>query len=203
MIDNICTFLTNRIRKEMPEIDDERAETIMYGLQVIIGEIPKIFLIFIVAWLLGTMKLTLITFLIIAPYRSFSGGLHMKTHISCIIYTLSLYCGTAVLGKYIIIAGISKYIVGILIWIFGMIMITLYAPADTENVPILRKKERKQKQIMSYVVLTIEVIIALTINIPSITTIILIGDFIQTVMITRIAYNLTDNKYGHEVYANI
>ena len=89
MIDNICTFLTNRIRKERPEIDDERAETIMYGLQVIIGEIPKIFLIFIVAWLLGTMKLTLITFLVIAPYRSFSGGLHMKTHISCIIYTLS------------------------------------------------------------------------------------------------------------------
>lgn len=203
MIDNICTFLTNRIRKEMPEIDDERAEVIMYGLQNIIGEVPKIFLIFIVAWLLGTMKLTLITFLIIAPYRSFSGGLHMKTHISCIIYTLSLYCGTALLGKYIIIAGTAKYIVGVLIWIFGMIMITLYAPADTENVPILRKKERKQKQIMSYIVFSIEIIIALTINIPSITTIILIGDFAQTLMITRIAYNLTDNKYGHEVYANI
>ena len=28
MIDKICTFLTNRIRKEMPEIDDERAEVI-------------------------------------------------------------------------------------------------------------------------------------------------------------------------------
>ena len=46
MVDKICTYLTNRIRKEMPEIDDERAEIIMYGLQNIIGEIPKIFLIF-------------------------------------------------------------------------------------------------------------------------------------------------------------
>ena len=27
MIDKICTFLTNRIRKEMPEIDDERADS--------------------------------------------------------------------------------------------------------------------------------------------------------------------------------
>ena len=203
MIDKICTFLTNKIRKEMPEIDDERAEIIMYGLQNIIGEIPKIFLIFIVAYALGILKLTLYSFLVIAPYRSFSGGLHMKTHISCIIYTLSLYCGTALLGKYIVISGIAKYIIGISCWIFGMIMIKLYAPADTENVPILRKKERRQKQIMSYIVLTIEIIIALTINNPSITTIILIGDFVQTIMITRLAYKLTDNKYGHEVYANI
>ena len=44
MIDKICEFLTNKIRKEMPEIDDERAEVINYGLQLIIGEIPKTFI---------------------------------------------------------------------------------------------------------------------------------------------------------------
>ena len=41
VIDRICTYLTNQIRKEMPDIDDERAEIIMYGLQNIIGELPK------------------------------------------------------------------------------------------------------------------------------------------------------------------
>ena len=203
VIDKICAFLTTKIRKEMPEVDDEKAEIIMYGLQVIIGEIPKIFLIFIVAYFLGIMKLTIITFLVIVPYRNFSGGLHMKTHMSCIVYTLSLYCGTALIGKYLVINEIAKYVLGIGIWIFGMVMITLYAPADTENVPILRKKERKQKQIMSYIVLTLEIIIALIINVPSITSIILIGDLMQTMMITRFAYKLTDNKYGHEVYASI
>lgn len=202
MIDKICTILTNKIRKEMPEVDDERAEVIMYGLQNIIGELPKIFLIFIVSYLLGIMQLTLISFIVIVAYRSFSGGIHMKTHISCIIYTLLLYCGTAILGKYIIIEGTAKYIIGISCWVFCMVMVKLYAPADTENVPILRKKERRQKQILAYIVLTIEFIIALTVNIPSVTTIIFIGDFIQTLMITRIAYKLTNNKYGHEVYAN-
>ena len=44
MVDKICNFLTNRIRKEMPDIDDERAEVINYGLQNIVGEIPKIFI---------------------------------------------------------------------------------------------------------------------------------------------------------------
>ena len=203
MIDKICTYLTNRIRKEMPEVDDERAEIIMYGLQNIIGELPKGIIILIIAYLLGIFELTLISILIIAPYRCFSGGVHIKTHIGCITYTLILYSGSALIGKYVVLSGIIKYITAFIIWAFCMIMIKFYAPADTENVPILRKKERKQKQIFSYIILTIEFIIALTINNPIITSIIIFGDLLQTLTITRLAYNITDNKYGHEVYANI
>ncbi len=202
MIDKICTYLTNVIRKKMPEVDDERAEIIMYGLQNIIGELPKGIIILIIAYFLGIFKLTLMSVLIIAPYRCFSGGVHMKTHTGCIIYTLILYSGSALLGKYIILAGISKYIVAFIFWTFCMIMIKLYAPADTENVPILRKKERKQKQIFSYIILTVEFIIAVSINNTTIAGIIIFGDFIQTLTITRFAYKITNNKYGHEVYAN-
>ena len=203
MIDKICTYLTNRIRKEMPEIDDERAEIIMYGLQNIIGELPKGVIILIIAYFLGIFKLTLVSMLIIAPYRGFSGGVHMKTHIGCIIYTLILYSGSALLGKYIILTGIVKYITAFIAWTFCMIMIKLYAPADTENVPILMEKERKQKQIFSYITLTVELIIAIFISNTTIAGIIIFGDFIQTLTITRFAYKITDNKYGHEVYANI
>lgn len=203
MIDTICTYLTNRIRKEMPDVDDERAEIIMYGLQNIIGEFPKGIIILIIAYFLGIFKLTLISILIIAPYRCFSGGVHMKTHVGCIIYTLLLYSGSALLAKYVLLTGTLKYIVSAVIWIFCMTMIKLYAPADTENVPILRKKERKQKQILSYIILTVGFIIASFINNPVISQIIIFGYFIQTLTITRFAYKITDNKYGYEVYANI
>ena len=203
MIDTICTYLTNRIRKEMPDVHDERAEIIMYGLQNIIGEFPKGIIILIIAYFLGIFKLTLISILIIAPYRCFSGGVHMKTHVGCIIYTLLLYSGSALLAKYVLLTGTLKYIISAVIWIFCMTMIKLYAPADTENVPILRKKERKQKQIISYIILTVEFGIALLINNPVIAGIIILGDFIQTLTITRFAYKITNNKYGYEVYANI
>lgn len=203
MIDKFCEYLINKMREEMPDIDDERAEIIMYGLQNIIGEIPKIFIIFIIAYLLGIFKLTLMSVLIIAPYRIFSGGVHMKSHLGCIIYTLMLYSGSALIGKYVILSGITKYIVAGSIWIFCMIMLKLYAPADTENVPILRKKERRQKQIYSYIILTIEFIIAILINNTVISGIIILGDFIQTLTITRFAYKITRNRYGHEIYANI
>ncbi|MBQ2835302.1 MAG: accessory gene regulator B family protein [Clostridia bacterium] len=203
MVDKICTYLTNKIRKEIPEIDDERAEIIMYGLQNIIGEIPKIFIIFIISYFLGILELTLMAVLIIAPYRVFSGGVHMKTHMGCILYTLMLYSGSVLIGKYIVLTGITKYIVAFVVWMFCMIMIKLYAPADTENVPILRKQERRQKQIFSYVILTIEFIIAILINNTTIAGIIILGDLIQTLTITRFAYKITNNKYGYEIYANI
>lgn len=201
MIDKFCAYLSKKIRKEMPEVDDERAEVIMYGLQNIIGELPKGIIILIIAYILGIFKLTVISILIIAPYRCVSGGVHMKTHIGCIIYTLLLYSGSSLLGKYIVLTGNVKIMLAIAIWIFCMIMIKLYAPADTENLPILRKKERKQKQILSYIIITSEILIAIFIKNTTISGIIIFGDFIQTLTITRIAYRVTHNKYGHEIYA--
>ena len=203
MIDKFCESLTNKIRREMPEIDDERAKVIMYGLQNIIGELPKGIIILLIAYFLGIFKLTLISVLIIAPYRVFSGGVHMKTHIGCIIYTLTLYSGSALLGKYIVLEGIIKYITAISVWIFGMAMIRIYAPADTENVPILRKKEREQKQIVSYIIFTTEIVISIFTKNSIISGIIIFGTLLQTLTITRLAYNITNNKYGHEIYANI
>jgi len=203
MIDKFCTFLVNKMRKEMPEIDDERAEVIMYGLQNIIGELPKGIIILLIAYFLGIFKLTLMAVLIIAPYRCFSGGVHMRTHIGCIIYTFILYSGSAILGKYIVLTGTTKYVISFVIWMFCMFMIKLYAPADTENVPILRKQERKQKQILSYIILIVEFVIAVLTNNTIIAGIIIFGSLIQTLTITRFAYDITGNKYGHEIYANI
>lgn len=202
MIDKICKFLTNRIRKEMPDIDDEKAEVINYGLQNIIGEIPKTFLVLIIAYFLGIWKETLITFLLLIPYKNASGGFHLKTHLGCIVGTTIFYCGIPVLSKWIILSEIAKCIIIAMVWIFGMIMIKLYAPADTENVPILAKKDRKRQQIMAYITFTIGLLIAGAINYNMISNIIIFGYFLQTLMITKLAYRLTNNKYGYEVYGD-
>ena len=55
MIEKICNFLTNKIQKEMPDVDSERAEVINYGLQLVIGEIPKVFIIFLISYILRSL----------------------------------------------------------------------------------------------------------------------------------------------------
>ena len=203
MIDKICTFLTNRIRKEMPEIDDERVEVINYGLQNIIGEIPKIFLLFIIAFLLNMLKEVVFMFLVLIPYRGASGGFHLKTHLGCILGTAIFYCGTVFLSQNIILEEVVKYILIGIIWIFGMIMIKLYAPADTENVPILSRKERRKKQIIAYITYTTALVVTIFIKNNTISNILLFGNFVQTLTITKFAYKLTKNKYGYEVYEDV
>lgn len=202
MIDKICLFFLCKIRKEMPEIDEERAEVIMYGLQILIGELPKTFVVLGVAYLFGIFELTIATILLLLPYRNFSGGFHLHTHLGCIIATTTYYCGIALLGKYIVLADLTKYILALAVWIFGIIMIRKYAPADTENVPILRKDDRNKKKVLSYITLTIGIIVGVIIKIPSISTILIFGNLVQSISITKIAYRLAKCKYGYEVYEN-
>lgn len=202
MIDKITQSLTNKIRKEMPDVDDERAEVINYGLQILLGEVPKFFIMLLIAYLLGVFKLSLITFIILMPYRGASGGFHLKTHIGCIVSTTTFYCGIAFLSKNIVLDDITKYLLAIAVGVFGIIMIKLYAPADTEDVPIISKKVRKQKQVLSYISFIIGLVIAVVIKNNVISNIIIFGYFVQTCMITRFAYKITNNKYGYEVYEN-
>lgn len=202
MIDKICTFLTNRIRKENPNIDDERAEVINYGLQNIIGEFPKIILVFIIAYILGIFKWTLFTFIILFVYKGASGGIHLKTHIGCILFTTAFYCLIPFASQYLELSDLSKNITILFVWIFGMVMIKLYAPADTESVPILQSKVRKKKRIVSYISFSVGLLIALLVKNQMISNIIILSYFIQTLTITKIAYRLTKSKYGYEVYGN-
>jgi len=60
MVDKICNFLVEKMKKEMPDIDDERAEIINYGLQIMIGEIPKFLIMMAISYLIGVFELSII-----------------------------------------------------------------------------------------------------------------------------------------------
>ena len=201
MIDAICERLTRKIQRQMPEVDNERAEVINYGIHLIVGEIPKTFVFIAIAAILGILKEFGITMLVIFPYRAVSGGFHLKTHFGCIALTSIYYCGIAYVSQFSLFGNTIKYILIPLIWIFGMLMCKFYAPADTESVPILRKKERSVKKNLSYVVLTITLIIGLCVQRETVSNSIILGMFVQSIMISRLAYKITKNEYGHEVYA--
>lgn len=201
MIDKICEYLTNKIRKQMPEIDDEKAEVINYGIQLIVGEIPKIFLMFGLGIILGLWWQTILAFFLLLPYKVASGGFHLKTHIGCFLCTNIVYCGNAYISTIWNFPNeITKYITILGIFILGIIAVSIYAPADTENLPILTKKERKTKKILSYIFLIINLLVATFIPNKIISNLIIIGTFIQTLSITRLAYIITKNKYGYEEY---
>lgn len=134
------------------------------------------------------------------PYRSVSGGTHLHSHIGCIIATSIFYIGNGILSMYLIMEQNLKIILVIAIWVFSMWMIKLYAPADTQSVPILRKKERKIKQILSYLFMTLTLALGLIVKNNTISNLLIIGTFLQTITITRFMYFITKNQYGYLEY---
>ena len=200
MIQTICDSLAHKITTSVNGYDESRIEEISFGLQLLIGEIPKFFITFILAWLLNIIDLTIISFMIILPYRMFSGGFHLNTHLGCIIATNTMYIGSAYLAKILYFSDSVKFIMIAITFIFSFAMISKYAPADTENVPVLQRKERKKRKMWSFIIAGTELAIAITTPYRVISNMINIGILIQTLTITKLAYRVTKNKYGYEVY---
>ena len=80
-------------------------------------------------------------------------------------------------------------------------MIYLYAPADTINLPILRKKERKIKKILSYIFAIATLGAALIVKDSTLSNILIFNVLIETISISRLAYKIAKNEYGYETYA--
>ena len=200
MIEKICNSILIKMRKKMPDITDEKAEIILYGLQLLIGEMPKMFLLFGLSFLLGIGWYMVFAYIAVVPYKAVSGGFHLHSHLGCIVSTIAFFYGNILISKFLVLDNIQKYILIGLSLIFGILMISMYAPADTEEVPIISKKERKTKKILSYVMLTLTLVAALFVPDKMMSNILIIGSIFQSISISRLAYKITNNKYGHEVY---
>ena len=200
MIERFCNYILGKMKKKMPEITVEQGEAILYGLQLLVGEAPKMILLFGVSFICGFGLEMLFAYFTIMPYRTASGGFHLHTHLGCIIGSVVFYYGIIVISKFLVLDSIAKYILIGLSFIFGILMVSIYAPADTENVPIISKKERKRKKILSYITLILTLVVAIIIKNQVYSNILIVGTIIQSLSITKIAYKLRNNKYGYETY---
>ena len=150
MVDKICDTLLNKIRKADLSIDDEKAEIIYYGLQNMIGELPKVIIIFCVAALIGIFKLVVIGTIVLMVYRGLAGGIHLKSHISCLLVSMTMMYGSIYLAREIVFD--NTYLVYTILCLIDTFLAFLYAPADTENRPIIKEEQRRRQKIESILI---------------------------------------------------
>ena len=202
MIEKLVNNILNKIKEKNPNLTELEKDRIWFGLMILFDEIPKLILLSLITWYFGVINLMLISFISFSIYRLFSGGIHLKSHIGCFIMSFVVFVGTPIISKYVTWDNnILKYFIFTMIWIYNMLMIRLYAPADTEAVPIINKQQRKQQKIMSYITMNIVFIIGLLFKNNMVTNTLIFSTFIQSFNISRIAYKLFKNKYGHEELA--
>jgi len=201
MIEKIVNKIMEKIIEKNPNVKGVKKDAIWFGLMMLFDEVPKFILMCLITYFLGILRYTLISFGSIFLYRAFSGGFHLRSQIGCFSMSMLLFVGNPIIGKYIIWPNeIFKYIIFVVIWIFNMVMIYKYAPADTEDVPIVSKSQRNRQKIISFVMMNLVFIAGIFITDVTISNILIFGTLIQSFCISRVAYKIFNNKYGHEVY---
>lgn len=137
--------------KHFPNEDPEIME---YGFYVIISKVIFIAAIIIVGIIFGELVPILLFTLFYTPLRSFAGGIHAKTPLRCLIFSLVMLVCVAAVNKYILIPHHITYI----FLIFTIIIILLLSPVETPNKP-LDEIEKKVYRKKSNIITVIEVVI--------------------------------------------
>ena len=173
---------------------EKRAE-IEYGVYTFVSNVIKTIIVFCIAYVLGILNYVLVAFFSFGALRTFAGGVHARTSFGCFFLSAFIYFPAAYLGLYYPLPGTITYI------LFGicLIMVTLYAPADVAEKPILGKKRRRNLRKWSFI--TLGVLFALTLfQERDIASIITISCFLESLTLTPPAYALTKSRKGGEYF---
>lgn len=198
MIEKISNLVVNKML-DREEISDEKKEVLLFGVTRIVEDIPKTIGIILAGILLGVIKEMAIVTLIIIAYKTFVGGVHSKTNISCFVYSLTLYLAIIYSAKYIVFDNV--YYLYICMFIFALYTIFTYVPADVPEIPKVDIKLRRTLKIKSLIMLVIIYTIT-TIYIQDVFTanLIVYSVFYINLMATRTMYKIFNNQYGYETY---
>lgn len=151
MINKISAILSEEIKLRLNSSDNEK-EIYAYSIEVLISLFINFFILSCTAYILKKQA-EFITFIVFFPgLRTYAGGYHAKTHIECIALSLCIFVISALSSTYLI--GYGKIILASGI-IFSIIMVFLFAPAESENKPLSKKKHEKYKKISRIIVIAL------------------------------------------------
>lgn len=189
-------FLLNssiNILRKNGNYSEEDIEIIIYGLEGIYLTLTKMVVIFSLAYVLNLWKevlLLLITFNII---RSQAFGLHASKSIYCLILSIFMLLGGAIICKYV---TFSEWFLTISAVICNICLL-LYAPADTHNRPIVNLKKRKKFKYISFSIGIIYTFFIILFRNSYIANYLLFGMIEAVFMILPISYSIFKLPYNN------
>lgn len=171
------------------DLDHYNQVKIKYGLEVMYYFFTKTSVILILSYFFNFFTEAVIFNLFYFPLRCTAHGFHAKSNIECWIISLASYVIIFFNCKFLIINNISS----IILFIISLISFIIWSPADTSNLPLIKKTDRYRLKKISLFILVIEYIISLY----KFKNIILCSIVIQTININPIMYKLFKVTYNN------
>ena len=196
-LDSSMELITKNKQYTQDEID-----IMAYGLETIYLTVTKLVVIFLTAYVLGIFKEMILLLLTYNVIRSQAFGIHASKSIYCLISSLVMFIGGALICKYCVI----PFEIMVSIAIVCNVCLLLYAPADTHKRPLVSAKKRKRFKFVSFTFGIVYTILIILFRDYSIVNYLLFGMIEAIVMILPITYkifNLPYNNYKKYNYSGV
>lgn len=190
--------VVNYIKQYRPGTTDEEMQEIKYGIDAIKMNIGKMLVFSILGMLFHVLPYMIAIFVFYGILRMFAYGVHAKTKLDCYIVSLLVIFPNIFMSINFKINIYERLV----IFITSFILLAKYAPADTEERPLVNRRKRRILKITSLVISIIFFIISITIMRNSVIgNIIIFSILTESLAISPITYKLFKRRYmNHETY---
>lgn len=196
MIEKMSNYILDNFLYRNEKVEGDEREVMLFGITRILEDIPKYTIIFLIAYFCHILQYVGIVLAITMMYKIFIGGVHARTNFGCLISSIVYFILPVYLAKYI---NINIYLLSAIALISSLLVIWKIAPADTEEIPILKKSKRNKLKVIGL----ISVLIILAFNLLEIQdlyiqNIIVISIMFINICTTKPIYRLYRCKYSYE-----
>ena len=177
--------------KKYYSYDEIKIKEIRYGLESLYVSITKIIVIFIISYFINTVSDLLLLFLTFGILRITGFGVHAKKSIHCWFTSIPLF----VIVPYIIKNIYINDCLITLLSVISIILLAIYAPADTEKRPLINSKKRIVYKVLTIIISIIYYIIIIHSQKNYINKLLFFSILIESILVLPITYKLLGVKY--------
>lgn len=141
---NIAEILSRELK-----LDKKRTSIVIYGLEVILGGIIKLFIFITLPLVLGVFTQFIAANLASGFLRLTSGGVHCSSYYRCLIVSTTIFLIIAFVSKYLFIYIVF---VDLILWFslaLALVVFVIKAPVDVPEKPIRNHSRRRMLKIIS------------------------------------------------------
>lgn len=194
MKEKFLNYSINEILKKK-ELSEEEIEEYRYNLEGFYLTISKL-LIMIPLSIIFNVFFEMILFIIIFNFiREPAHGLHASKSYICLITSSITFIGIPYISKIIELNLYTRIIISVI----GFILIVVFAPADTEKAPIIRKEKRLKLKIKSTIIALIMITLSFIINNNIIINLLLFSIVLESILINPLTYKIFHSKYNNYI----
>lgn len=170
---------------------EDDLEIAKYGLNLFLMDLYKLPIFLGLAYFLGIFKYSILIYFLFGFVRGNAHGVHMKNGRMCLFYTCISFFSMIYISKIILLSTSIKIFISILM----LYTLYKYAPADTEQRPLLNPSTRKRKKIFSILIGIVYILISLICINQIISNIFLFVLLLECIAIHPNTYKLFNRRY--------